>query len=338
MPQRLVRNHLKEFSIDMNKKVRYKSLDVTKGFLILLVIISHIPNLLYHNHQLLVWVHSFFMPAFFVCSGLFFKPMDSCSLIKKKSFTLLLPYLIFTVWGWMSWVGRTILKHDTDFRDLYEFLLGGNNYNGVLWFLIAMFWVNVVVNEIVKAKNAYVQLLLVLLISYAAYFFQNVSWLALYNIRSALLCVPFFWVSYICKDHILSFIQSQRKYIPVICLLTAILYYYFHNTNNIAVGVVRWSYVSFYAYVFLITILLLCISDVVQNLKIGRIMAYIGERSLGVMCVHLAFIYCQYFILNVTPYYGLNIVILLVVVLLESIVFTNILLKYLPWALGRKTR
>lgn len=321
----------------MEKKVRYKSVDITKGFLILLVIISHIPNLLYHSPQLIEWIHSFFMPAFFVCSGLFFRPMKTIPLLQKKTFTLLLPYFVFTIWGCVAWIGRTILKHDTEYKELYDFLLGGNNYNGVLWFLIAMLWINIIANEIVKIHNKYVQLFIVLIISFVAYHFQDISWLALYNFRASLLCLPFFLIPYIYKDYILSIIGSQRKKILIpSLLLMGVLYYYYHDMNNMAAGIVKWSYIPFYIYVFLITFFILYISNLIQEMKIGGIMAYIGERSLGIMCVHLVFILGQYFLLNITPDYWINVCILFTIVLFESIAFTNILLKYFPIALGRK--
>lgn len=326
---------MKEFTIKMEVNKRYKSVDITKGFLILLVIISHIPNIVSYSPYLIRWIHSFFMPSFFVLSGLFFMPKKTTSLLKKKFYTLLIPYGVFTLWGWLAWIGRTIIKHDTNNSELYLFIIGGNNYNGVLWFLLALFFVNVIVNEIVKIHNKWFQYVVALLISFCAYTLQDSSLLGMYSFRSALLCVPFFLISYNLKNYILSSVGRQRILFFVSVLVCIVLYYYNNIMNNLAAGIIRWSYVSFYVYVFFITYILLYISNIIEKKKVGNILAYIGERSLGVMCVHLAFINGQYFILSITPCYWINIGVLFFVVLFESIVFTNVLIKHFPIALGK---
>ena len=80
----------------MNKQ-RLSWLDITKGFLMILVVIGHYPGEL--DFPLSKYIYWFHMPAFFISSGMFFKPAIKKGLLKstihKRFMQLIVPYLFF---------------------------------------------------------------------------------------------------------------------------------------------------------------------------------------------------------------------------------------------------
>lgn len=121
----------------METVVRKPYVDMAKGIGILLVILGHAvttPNIL------VSWQCTFFMPLFFVCSGLCYtKPKTFKQNVQKT----LYPYY---VWGGIGFIlgllVATVQKTATiggTCEDLVEFLLGMSMWNYPLWFLVAFF-------------------------------------------------------------------------------------------------------------------------------------------------------------------------------------------------------
>ena len=89
-----------------NKRLTW--VDVTKGFLMILVVIGHYPGEL--DFPFITYIYWFHMPAFFLLSGLFFKELkeeqDTKVSIKKRFLQLMVPYFFFLLaittvrYGW----------------------------------------------------------------------------------------------------------------------------------------------------------------------------------------------------------------------------------------------
>jgi fucose 4-O-acetylase-like acetyltransferase len=141
----------------MNDRIRW--IDYGKGFAIFLVIIGHAAlGLLESNqysgnnqvllHFILESVYAVHIPAFFALSGYFFKPLTRLSdlLIKaKKRFVSLgVPYLVFSVvMVVLKFIGGNTVRNQNGLIGLLDIYRQPIDY---LWFLYALFFVDVFVN------------------------------------------------------------------------------------------------------------------------------------------------------------------------------------------------
>ena len=123
----------------MNRDLRIDSL---KGFLIILVIIGHIPLNSFNIEKQHIfssftqWIYFFHMPLFFAMRVLFIKN-DFIWIIKRASL-ILIPYFF-----WFFYGHKKLL-----FENPLEFMRGvfmGNweSLNSIIWFLPALFTLNV---------------------------------------------------------------------------------------------------------------------------------------------------------------------------------------------------
>ncbi|MEK4384697.1 acyltransferase family protein [Solibacillus sp. FSL W7-1464] len=132
----------------MNKK-RITWVDITKGFLMILVVIGHYPGEL--EFPLAKYIYWFHMPAFFILSGLFFKPILDKKEIKltvyKRFMQLIFPYLFFLASITFVRYGMEMFSGNLDLKwylnDLWTLAVGGRFIRGaygVFWFVTTLFF------------------------------------------------------------------------------------------------------------------------------------------------------------------------------------------------------
>ena len=131
------------------KKKRITWVDVTKGFLMILVVIGHYPGEL--DFPLAKYIYWFHMPAFFILSGLFFKPILEKKEIKptihKRFMQLIVPYLFFLLSITLIRYGMEIVSGNRELawylNDLWTLAIGGRFIRGaygVFWFVTTLFF------------------------------------------------------------------------------------------------------------------------------------------------------------------------------------------------------
>lgn len=132
----------------MSKK-RLTWVDVTKGFLMILVVIGHYPGEL--DFPLAKYIYWFHMPAFFLLSGLFFKEISedesSNKTVKKRFLQLMVPYLFFLmiITGIRYGMELSLGNFDLSWylQDLSTLVIGGRfarGAYGVFWFVTTLFF------------------------------------------------------------------------------------------------------------------------------------------------------------------------------------------------------
>ncbi len=132
----------------MDKK-RLTWVDITKGLLMILVVVGHYPGQL--DFPLGKYIYWFHMPAFFLLSGLFFKPVlekgKSREAIYKRFMQLIVPYLFFLVTITLIRYGMEIGSGNMELswylNDLWTLVIGGRfarGAYGVFWFVTTLFF------------------------------------------------------------------------------------------------------------------------------------------------------------------------------------------------------
>ena len=142
----------------MTEKKRIAWIDMAKGYGIIFVIWAHLGV-----GPMSTWMYSFHVPLFFVLSGFTFSLKDKFpKFLAKKGKSLLLPYLclgavILAFYGVTAVLGGTltakfVLKLTADFVLQRRFL--------TLWFITALFLLNLIAYPLLKwVKNKIVLLL-----------------------------------------------------------------------------------------------------------------------------------------------------------------------------------
>ncbi|SIT70353.1 acyltransferase family protein [Edaphobacillus lindanitolerans] len=148
-------------------KKRLTWVDVTKGFLMILVVIGHYPGEL--DFPLSKYIYWFHMPAFFLISGLFFKEAKSRTeageSILKRFMQLIVPYLFFLLVITVIRYGMELGYGNTDIHwylnDLWSLVIGGRFVRGaygVFWFVTTLFAVFVIFTAITRHLSRKVQI------------------------------------------------------------------------------------------------------------------------------------------------------------------------------------
>jgi len=214
--------------MEEKKKVRIGlgSFDFVKGIGILTVILCHM-MLNYPMSEVLLlapvyyfanFVSSGLMPMFFIISGYGFKEKRAAKMLKKTfnesfvalfvsmiAFSVLVPLTFFSVFDntlvtWFEYSTRKVLSWLLALPT--PIYISGKELSAIsaLWFLIALFWAQNILNQIVRIKNVYLQVLCV--------GFSVLTGLYLYSVKFVIYCIPqgfiavfFCYIGYVLKRY-----------------------------------------------------------------------------------------------------------------------------------------
>lgn len=129
----------------MSKRLLY--IDYTKGFGTILLLFAHTMNI--EEHYIGIWISSFFMPLFFVTSGVilylkFGEKLPSCfdllSLLRKRLFQLGIPYVVFSLLLLFFYLSLSIISKSE--IDILYYLFRIISLKGIdsLWFIPVFFF------------------------------------------------------------------------------------------------------------------------------------------------------------------------------------------------------
>jgi fucose 4-O-acetylase-like acetyltransferase len=146
----------------MNNKLsdttRLQYIDIAKGILIFLVVIGHVlTGSNFVTKAMIRVINSFHMPAFFVISGLLvneakLRAQSFASFVKKRAIRLLVPYLVFELIG-AAWQMIILGASTFDIADTMGRILSAHCYVGADWFLIALFFAEMILYWVITMTN-----------------------------------------------------------------------------------------------------------------------------------------------------------------------------------------
>ena len=175
----------------MNKRIDW--IDISKGIGVILLVIGHMPSIPYVIQN---WIYSFHMPLFFFLSGYTFKIKDSVKDNLKKMFRrLIIPYLIYNVIFLLSDIILFGRKSTTVNADLNDMISGQGSF-GVIWFLLSLFWVQIIYLVVSAITNNYKNVkfanIVIVLIVLSGYVIATYCKMDLYKLVTSLVAVGFF--------------------------------------------------------------------------------------------------------------------------------------------------
>ena len=316
------------------------SIDIVKGIGMIAVILGHMSL----PEKAIDFIFTFHMPLFFLINGYFFKKKSFKQCIWQKFRSLIVPYLVTSILVIASSTFWSILRGEdistiisTIKMWLAATLYGSGTYThflkwdihiiGAIWFLLAMFWADIIFNLLLKIKGTYIWGILLAVIGYVT---TEIIWLPT-SLQAGLTAILFVEIGYIARRHdLLEFALNHMLVLIVAALLWG---------NSIVNGGHLYMVGNHYGNG--IFDVLGAVSATVLLIKLGRLiaakksivasaLARYGKDSLIVLCFHLIE-------LNTFPWYlisnqfGYVVSTLLIAILKISwSVLSIIVIKYIP--------
>jgi len=269
----------------MHNNNRKKFIDILKGMGILLVVSGHIYG------PLMSWALPCYVPLFFVASGYC---TNKTVKIKGKFQKLIIPYFIF------SFILLVLSGHPIDIKDilgilysrwcLYPLRCDNNIFllrfgNGPLWFLTSMF-VAYIFFMIIQQSNKRIWILT--LYFTLTYILSFLPILLPWSIDTAFLMAIFIYCgTQIREKNLLQ--KINRKCFLVIILLYILLMIFWGNIN-LSVRIYGRSLIILLVSAIIGSLILMKISQILENCHIGKKLELIGKHSLSIFCLHIPFI------------------------------------------------
>lgn len=196
----------------MTMEKRFDHIDQVRGIMILWMLIVHISlnygfityGEAFPEFSIFSWM-SFFMVPFYFFSGYFFKPsIGFKDFLSKKTFSLLFPYVVYTLLGGVIYnISLLLREHSVSLNLLSPLIPSGMPfYNTPMWFFISLFSVNVLYYVIQRISPKYVTHCIVLACFLIAWAIEGDAGFQILMHRPLFLGIVYFHLGYIFRNHV----------------------------------------------------------------------------------------------------------------------------------------
>ncbi len=283
-------------------KTRLDFVDLAKGIGMLMVIYLHITinypdtDNIYRVSHWDSFVHSMFMPLFFLLSGLFFSAKLPFKIwIKKRSKRLLLPFCMFYLLTYLINVVLTTflnvkLKSGFSYSDIFVVFYKDVYPNSAIWFLLALFWSSIILFVILRVTSKiHLQILGTLLFFIVGVVLDKKSINIPLYIDTAFTATIFLYTGYLFKHYqLIANFQSlapvkQRIWTPLIFFVSFTICWLWGEGVSM-VNNSTGNPVLFYITAMAGSIAVLAFSYIFNRLPI---VSYVGRYSMLVLCTHM---------------------------------------------------
>lgn len=268
-------------------KKRDNSIDIVKGWGIILVIWGHTSHFLFNE------IYAFHMPLFFFLSGCFFSPKLSFGgFIKKKFRQLIVPYWLFIIlsclyyWGLLYVTGRLNTECFSSLYDLFPY--DNEIINTPLWFFFALFWMSILYYLLRKlTNNNFVILGITVALHLLEFFFTQVD-LALpaYMGRSLRELVYMHLGFWLYEETKLAFINKNTILKKYLYIAVCIVVFVFLFTIQKQIDGYLWSLMTIFT-AFVGIVFSLFLAGIIRYKLLIVVFSYLGTHTLCLFSIHL---------------------------------------------------
>lgn len=319
-------------------KNRIEFIDLAKGICILLIIVGHsgvevdYPGL-----------SAMRTPLYLTLSGLFFKDYGGfTNLLIRKTNKILIPFLFFYIASYLLFYLFNALFPGlivSDAKGIFDVFTQIQYFNGPLWFLLAIFWDNILFGAIhLNIKSEWIRAVAVLLIGVSGIIIYNKNVLLPCCLDAAFVCLPFFYFGYLLKRSDILLPSRYDRYNPLFALaLFAMAYLIDTYSHPVLFFHDREISGNMFAVIFLpltsvVGLLMLC-----KAIKRLPVISYFGRYSIIPLCTHhLIYRPVQLVVAKFIPIDNGGAYIVAAVTVLLCLACIPLFVKHLPYVTAQK--
>lgn len=305
--------------------------DVAKGITILLMVAGHtsIPE----TTSKYIW--SFHMPLFFFVSGFFYsekKYKTFSSLFKRRLFTLLVPYVFFSVVVMLGYYG-------TVYWNPKELYLGWNGY--ALWFIPVLFMSEMLLYPFAKyIERPIIKITIIILMLCLSKLLAMLEIHLPFKIEAVSLSCSFLFMGYVLKKITKKYLSSI--WLILIAFLISVVLSQILPKTDIARNEIGWvfpNYINAIVGIFFVMQLSRLLLSYFNLNLINRFLLWSGKNTLFILAFSQLFNYWILVALDMVKCPHIVGLLLRYVLLFISIYVVSILLnRYVPFMVGKNKR
>lgn len=316
---------------------RIEFIDLAKGICILMVVMGHcgFPTAFPGSLNLR-------MPLYFVLSGIFFKSYEGFrDFVRKKTNKILIPFLFFYLMAYVvfyvvNWIIPGLIK--TDATGILDVFTQRQYFNGPIWFLICLFWVNIYfyLIQLFFQKESLKAVCVILFCCMGTLFSRSEIFLPC-EMDVAMTALPFFYIGYLLKRTDLLLPNKWDKYnllFAALLLGGTICLEHFCDVGHIG------FHSNVYRGIFILDVInsicsVLAVLLICKTVKYLPLVSYCGRYSIILLCTHHMY-YRPLSLLfsKVVPTYNLYLTVVLTILL--CIISIPLFKRYIPQFCAQK--
>jgi len=265
---------------------RISWIDVAKGLGIISVVIGHIGSLGLPN----IFIYSFHMPLFFFISGYLFKKHNNSFLVflKRKTETLLLPYIYFSIVLILLW---TFLNNNVNItkNGFYNTLIGEGGASS-LWFLFCLFITEILFYIIINCiQNTYIIYIIIGCGATLSSILSSNQIYLFWKFDVVLTALLFYSIGYFFENFSINNLLNDTNLFPKV-ILSLIMNLVFCFLNPITrTGHVDMHSSSYGNYIYFLISAIFGILFIVYISKImehSKLLSICGQNTLAILAIH----------------------------------------------------
>ena len=286
--------------IDLKQNVSRKTyVDVARGMALFLVVLGHLVQI---GGKAFTWIFSFHMMLFFFLSGYVFNSdkyanFSFSKYLQKKVDSIIVPFFIVALVGWSCcFIFPPLRGVGNNVTELLLYYAQPENLNvGQIWFLMCLFWTEIMFFLIYQKLFSKVNLkciaFITILISIIGFNIDKVTFLSYprlpWKIDSALTAFVFYTLGYyIKKSDLMNKLFFHKVFSLIIMIICFIVSFYISVYKNGYVNMCDCKYgdyfyfylASFCGIIFMMILAMFC-----EKIKI---LQYYGRNTLWMFSLH----------------------------------------------------
>lgn len=282
------------------------------------------------------------VPLFFILSGFFLKddgaPFSDTLL---KSFKrLLVPFIFFYVLSYVVFYAGCYayppMREMTEAQGILDCFTQKQYFNGPLWFLLCLFFVQVIVKLGQRlVQQEWIRTLVCAMLGVCGYVLSKIDVDLPLTIDTALVAVPMFWIGHYLNRIGLFVRENIWKTVIPVCIVVYLLTIITPPHVSVSMSVNRYSVNILFLYLISITFSVLIVYLCKWFLAKDRVTPYIGRNSLLILCTHhmiyrpVSLVIGRFVGQTFEPY------ITLVITLFVCLALIPLFDRQMPWAVGK---
>lgn len=249
-------------------KERINWIDWVKAWCMTVVVFCHLPQ--QEDTFYLQYLASVILSSFFFVSGYLKKPLRSQKdTLKKYSYSLLIPYLLYNIIYYPYWLAKFYIENgDITFADCLKPIVGtmllqfnsaiSRELNGVTWFLPALFlmhWITDCCNQMKRGKTIMLLLTIFSIVLYGTN--KHYHYAPYLTYHGLIRCLCFFFMGYLFRqmNWLKNVCFKKDLSIGILTLLLSLLFFYWHiHEDNFVIHIILYyvvNVISVYGFIYL---------------------------------------------------------------------------------------